>query len=136
VILIDTHPLIWFSQGDRKLGSKTCRLIEESFAAGACVVSPMSFWEAAMLTDKRRVALGRAVIEWMNEVVRQGVRLAPLTPEIAIDAGQLPGDIHGDPSDRIIVATARALSCSLITADHQILAYGAAGHVATIDAKR
>ncbi|MEA1014964.1 hypothetical protein SH591_05795 [Sphingomonas sp. LY54] len=40
-----------------------------------------------------------------------------------------------DPADRLIIATARTLDCPLLTADHQIIAYGAEGHVGTIDAR-
>jgi hypothetical protein len=36
-----------------------------------------------------------------------GIKEAPLTSAIAIDASYLPVDLHGDPGDRLIVATAR-----------------------------
>ena len=49
--------------------------------------------------------------------------LVTITPSIAIDAVNLPGDFHKDPALRLIVATARSLDCPLITADRQILNY-------------
>jgi PIN domain nuclease of toxin-antitoxin system len=61
-----------------------------------------------------------------------GIRPAPLTPDIAIDASQLPGEPHGDPADRMIVATARHLGASVVTRDSRILAYARRGHVAAI----
>ena len=60
--------------------------------------------------------------------------LRPLLPSIAIDAVRLPGELHADPADRMIIATARAANFPLLTADGAILAYGARGHVAAIDA--
>ncbi len=52
-----------------------------------------------------------------------------LTPEIAIDAANLPGSFHPDPADRLIVATARAHGATLLTTDAKILAYS---HVSTL----
>ncbi len=90
-----------------------------------------------MLTRKKRVDLGMPVSIWAAEVVNSnGPKLLPLTPEIAVLAGELPGGIHGDPADRIIVATARAHGFALLTTDEKILAYAKAGHVEAIDARR
>jgi PIN domain nuclease of toxin-antitoxin system len=40
---------------------------------------------------------------------------------------RMSGLFHGDPTDRIIVVTARFLKCALITADKKILAYAEIG---------
>jgi PIN domain nuclease of toxin-antitoxin system len=61
-----------------------------------------------------------------------GVRLQPLAPTIALQSSRLPGDFHGDPSDRIPVATARTVDAVLVTRDARILAYGDAGLVQTL----
>lgn len=99
-------------------------------------MSVISFWEIAMLVDKNRLALHDGLTIWATEVLeRPGVRLAQIDPATALDAGSLPGDIHGDPADRIIVATARALGCPLLTSDERILAYAEAGHVSAVDAR-
>jgi PIN domain nuclease of toxin-antitoxin system len=52
--------------------------------------------------------------------------------EIAIDSNELPERFHGDPADRLIVATARALEATLMTADAKILLYSKQGHVSAI----
>jgi PIN domain nuclease of toxin-antitoxin system len=49
-----------------------------------------------------------------------------------MDASQLPGEPHGDPADRMIVATARHLGASVVTRDSRILAYARRRHVAAI----
>jgi PIN domain nuclease of toxin-antitoxin system len=36
---------------------------------------------------------------------------------------------HGDPADRLLVATARTLPATLITRDAKILSYSEAGHL-------
>ena len=53
-----------------------------------------------------------------------GLELAPLTPEIAIESTRLPGEFHGDPADRVLVATARLMGAALLTRDRQIIEYG------------
>jgi PIN domain nuclease of toxin-antitoxin system len=55
-----------------------------------------------------------------------------LSPEIAVASASLPGEFHGDPADRILIATARSLSAKFVTADRAILAYGRLGHLATL----
>ena len=56
-----------------------------------------------------------------------------LTHEIAWEAYNLPGRFHNDPADRILVATARLMKLTLVTADNLILRYP---HVKTMSALR
>ena len=51
-------------------------------------------------------------------------RIAELSPAIAIDAGRIPRDVLADPMDRLLVATAREMEATLLTADARILQYG------------
>lgn len=88
-----------------------------------------------MGVERGRISIKKEVEQWVAEALATpGIRLVPLEPEIAIAAARLPRSMLSDPSDQIIVATARHLHLPLITADHKILAYGQAGHVRTIDA--
>ena len=57
------------------------------------------------------------------------VRLLELSPDIAIASTRLPGEFHSDPADQMIVATARAFDCPLVTSDGKIVRYR---HVETI----
>ena len=94
-------------------------------------------WDIAMLVDKDRLELPILTLDWIVEAVKvRNLQWAALTAEIATAAGSWPGDIHGDPADRIIIATARALGCPLLTVDRRILEYAKAGHVRVIDASR
>ena len=100
-------------------------------------VSAITLWEIAMLVHKDRLALGRDLTPWVEEVLAlTGIHLAPIEPAIAIDSVRLPGQFHADPADRLIIATARRHGRTLLTADQAILAYGAAGHVRVADARR
>lgn len=89
-----------------------------------------------MLAGKGRVTLGMEMDMWLVELlVRFRICDVPVTAAIAQAAGRLPPEIQGDPCDRIIMATARALDCPLVTADRKILAYAATGHVRAVDAR-
>ncbi len=88
-----------------------------------------------MLVSKGRLTLNRDVGEWIGSAIAlPGIRLAPLSPEIAVASTRLPGEINNDPADRIIVATARHLGVPLVTADENLLSYGDQGHLKTVKA--
>lgn len=93
-------------------------------------VSAISCWEVAKLVEYGRLELPSPVGEWFDKALSYpGVRLLELTPKIAAESTQLPGDFHRAPADQIIVATARIHACPLVTSDERILVYP---HVETI----
>ena len=59
-------------------------------------------------------------IEASIRTLLQDVTVRPITPEIAALATQFPDDYPRDPADRIIGATARAESLTLVTRDEKI----------------
>ena len=88
-----------------------------------------------MLVSKGRLALDRDVGEWVSAGSSlPGMRMEPLSPEIAVASTRLPGDLHPDPADRMIAATARHLGAMLVTADRMLLDYSARGHLKALDA--
>ncbi|MBC8325473.1 MAG: type II toxin-antitoxin system VapC family toxin [Verrucomicrobia subdivision 3 bacterium] len=81
-------------------------------------VSDISLWEVAMLSAKGRIDLPLPCAEWQRQALR-GIRVLPITPEIAEDAVTL-ARFHPDPADRLITATARQHNLTLITTDRDI----------------
>lgn len=135
LVLLDTHAFIWLLNGSERLGRKARKAVQRSLGEAAVLVSAISPWEIAMLVGKGRLVLDRDVGEWLTTALAlPGVRLEPLSPEIAVASTRLPGSLHADPADRIIAATARHLGASLVTEDRLLLAYGAEGHIKTIHA--
>jgi PIN domain nuclease of toxin-antitoxin system len=58
---------------------------------------------------------------WIDLALQQPkVKLLPLTPAIAVLSTRLPGDFHGDPSDRLIVASSLVNKASLVSKDEKI----------------
>ena len=134
MIVLDTHVMVWLVEGLDLLGKGARELIDAN--EDELRVSAISFWEMAMLTEKQRIALRSPLSRWKNTALtRSGIRTVPVDGEIAFQAGSLPGTLHGDPSDRIIIATARELACPLLTIDRAIILYGGQGHVEAIDAR-
>ena len=132
MIVLDTHVLVWLDAGTAELGEETARLIDREFAMDGVAVSAISFWEIAMLIAKGRVVIAKPLIRWCEELLAAGLREIPVDGRLGIEAAELL-DFHGDPADRIIVATALTLGCRLVTADRQILAWP--GLIEVIDAR-
>lgn len=134
MILLDTHVIVWMVENDPQLGK--CAIETVAGESDRCV-SAMVAWEIAMNIRKGRMSLSAPLAPWLRDGYDSlDVREIPVTGDIALDAGNLGGALHGDPGDRIMIATARAMGCPLVTADRQILAYAAAGHLQALDARR
>ncbi len=132
-VLVDTHVLVWLAQGNEKLGTSSRARLEAAAAKGGIAVSAISFWEVAMLAQRGRISLNVPVEAWRAQVLAAGpIREIPVDGPIAIESVRLPGSIHGDPADRILVATARLGGCRLATRDAKLIAYGDAGHVSIL----
>ena len=123
MIVLDTHVWVWWVHASDQLTSPQAQIIEanESDVIG---VSAISVWEIAKLVQFDRLELPCRLREWFDAALNYpGIRLLGLTPEIAIESTQLPGEFHRDPADQIIVATARLNNCPLVTSDDKILRY-------------
>ena len=84
-----------------------------------------------MRAQKGRLDLGQHLDTWREDVIRNGIIEIPVNGVIAARAALLTG-IHGDPADRIIVATALE-GHRLVTADDRILNWS--GQLSTFDAR-
>lgn len=129
--LLDTHVWVWLVQGDeRRIGVRTRRQLRAAARSGNLRVSPISAWEVGMLVVKGRLRLSIPCAQWVdNATTVPGVAVSALTPAIAVESSALPGAFVGDPADRMLIATARAIGACMITADRAILDYGRAGHL-------
>jgi PIN domain nuclease of toxin-antitoxin system len=118
-LLLDTHIWIWFLQNPSLLASHILRVLTDP--ANELWLSPVSTWEALTLYRKGRVQIAGDLDSWLARVT-QGIHEAHLTHEIALAAHKL--QMHDDPADRFLVATAQVLDLTLVTADRQLLGLG------------
>lgn len=111
--VFDTHVWVWSAAGDPR-----AEKVREF--SGTAIIPAISQWEVSMLAMKGRLSLMPDEPSWFAANLESPVSLAPLTAEISMASCRLP-DFHGDPADRIIVATAMTLGIPLITADEKII---------------
>lgn len=125
MVLLDTHVWLWSAHGDaRRVGRRTRRLISRAESQDVIRVSPASLFELTALHTLGRVRLTRRPEEWIRDSLDVGgIRIAELSPAIAIDAGHILPTALADPLDRILVATARRLEATFLTSDRRILDY-------------
>jgi len=129
-LLLDTHLLVWLMEGNRSISPSLRAELEKAAEETHLLVSAITPWEIAMLAAKGRLRLNRDVGEWIDSALQlPGIKLAPLLPAIAVESNRLPWEVHPDPADRILLATARHLDVVLVTADKRLLEYGAMGFV-------
>ena len=130
-LVLDTHALIWLVDGrENAFSPAMLDRIAQAARQNAVLIPAIAFWEIAMLDARGRIQLSQACTTWCAQIQsRPGIRIVPLTPAISIDSTRLPGDFHGDPADRMIVATARAENALLLSNDRKILDYAATGAV-------
>jgi len=123
MIVLDTHIWVWWTHRDEHLTVPQTTIIEAN-ETDVIGVSAISVWEIAKLVEYHRLELPCPLRDWLDEALRYpGIRLIELTPEIAIESCELPGEFQRDPADQIIVATARTYDCPLVTSDSRIQKY-------------
>lgn len=134
-ILLDTHVWVWYTSGNENLPKSTRKTIDLAAQNRSLWIAAISLWELSMLDARKRIILDMPCLEWINKSIELiPLQIAALTPSISTESCRLPGEFHGDPADRLIIATARVEGLSLITRDTKILNYGRTKYVSTIKA--
>lgn len=129
-VLLDTHVWVWLAEGRAGVRPEAVALMERAGEESLLRVSAISAWEVGMLEARGRLRFDVPCEEWVEKAFGlPGLSLMPLTPSICVRSSRLPGNLHGDPADRLIVATARELGALLLTRDEPILQYAAKGHL-------
>lgn len=135
-LLLDTHVWIWMVDGRTEEVSPSCLvLLREAADHGRLRVSAVSAWELGLLHVRGRLRLEQEPESWLRAALTEpGIIAVPLDAEAALLSSRLPWPIHGDPADRLLIATARYQGWTLVTRDRRILDYARQGHLRAIDA--
>jgi len=119
-VLLDTHVWIWWVTGQKTLTHAELEELGKLAESERLAISAISPWEAQMLHARGRLRLEIPFETWLLQAVAPPVEVVPLDVSVILALNQLPPSFHGDPADRIIVATARARDLALATRDRGI----------------
>lgn len=128
-LLVDTHILVRWRLEPEKLTrpqQRSLRIAENR--SSPVSISAITLWELALLAVGGRIKTKGPLDAWIEDLVpRPLIEVLPITPQIAAAGAQLGSGFHNDPSDRIIVATARCHALTLVTSDRRIRDWGGVG---------
>jgi PIN domain nuclease of toxin-antitoxin system len=129
MIVLDTHAWIWWIDDSSRLSREVRDRIDAEDDVRVCGISLLEIATAVALG---RLTLRPSAQQWIEIAQSPSqLRVEPLTGPLCLESVQLPGTIHRDPADRLIVALSRQLNAPLVTADTKLLAYS---HVSSIAA--
>ena len=121
-VLLDTHTLLWWLDGDRRLSRRARNAIAAE--GNTVLVSAASAWE---ISTKVRLGKLPGAIEVAAELPailrRQNFESLPIAIVHALRAGNLPGP-HRDPFDRMLIAQAQDEDLALVSNERVFDAYG------------
>ncbi len=124
MIVLDTHAWVWFVDDPRQLSEPAHKATEAARAAGSIVISSISSWEVAMLAASGRLKLTIDVRDWIAKCeALPFFSFVPVDNTIFVRSVLLPGPLHADPADRVIMATALIRDIPIVTKDRKIRDY-------------
>ena len=130
MIVLDTHAWIWWVGSPMLLSETAKGIIDGAVAEKNVFISAISTWEVAILVSRGRLKLTMSAGDWVaaSEAL-PFLNFVPVSNSIALKSVELPGVLHNDPADRIIIATAVSMGAILVTKDEKIRNYP---HVKTV----
>jgi PIN domain nuclease of toxin-antitoxin system len=109
---------IWWLTPESPLSVIEREALDKEAGDGTVYISPISMWEAQVLHAKDRLRLDVPFAVWLREAASDAViTLLPIDIHVILALDALPASVHGDPADRIIMATAKANALPLATRD-------------------
>ncbi len=116
MLVLDTHALVWWATDPDRLGRKARVRIDSAERLG---VPAIVFWEVSLLVRKGKLDLDMPVREWTEAICSiPRMEELPLTAQVAVLADSL--QMHADPTDRFIVASAVQRKAPLVTKDNSL----------------
>ena len=121
-LLLDTHALLWWLDGDERLSHPARTAIADS--SRTVLVSAASAWE---ITTKHRLSKLAGAADVADDVsgcvAGQGFEELAITLDDAARAGRLPGP-YRDPFDRMLIAQALGRDLAIVSNEVLFDGYG------------
>ena len=119
--LVDTCAIIWLATGDKKLSQYARDAMRD---AELLCFSSISIWEIARLVKAGDLEIPVSSAQLAEMLVEQyDMKEFPVNNSVSLRASALP-EIHRDPADRFIIATALINDFTVVTGDHRFAEYG------------
>ena len=127
-LLLDTHVWIWLLEGDAtQMAPAVIPLLDRCGATNGLHVSDISYWEVAVKSAKGKLTFSIDASVWLRRAEKApGIRFLPLDRDVLLQSTRLPGTVHNDPADRMLIAAAQLNGVPLVTADRRIIEYATA----------
>jgi PIN domain nuclease of toxin-antitoxin system len=134
-VLLDTHIWLWYAEGmTERLKPASVRKLDDARKKDGLLVSAISVWELGVLQARGRIQLSAPLRDWVEKALSPpGIDLLALDAATAAESTLLPGDPHGEPADRFLIAGARTKGVVLATRDENIIKYSKAGFVRVLE---
>jgi PIN domain nuclease of toxin-antitoxin system len=121
IMLLDTCGLLWLAHEQKKISQEILKRIDES---PIVYVSAITSFEIGLKYKTGKLLLPVPPKEWFTEIIsHHDISVIDLDEDICLKATELP-EIHRDPCDRFIIATALIRNLPVITADKRFHEYG------------
>jgi len=120
-LLIDTHILIWFLEGNNLLLKPRRQIIADS--NNSVLVSIASLWEIAIKISIGKLTLNKPLTDVIKQIAVDNIETLPISAEHTLQVSTLPFH-HRDPFDRIIIAQAQVENLPIMTDDGEFGNYG------------
>ena len=120
-MVLDTEVLVWWWRAPPELSTAARRALRRASPEAPAIVSAISVLEIATAARRGRLVFSIPVEQWLADAqCLPELRVEPVSAEIAQMAGAFGDELHGDPADRLIAATALCLALPLVTADAKL----------------
>lgn len=120
-VLLDTHTIIWYYDGDTKLSAHARSQIDDP--SNTKFVSPASYWEIAIKLGNGKLSLTEPYPDFVQHaILDNGFSILPIEFRHTSELVTLPKH-HGDPFDRLLVAQAIVESLPVISIDPKLDPY-------------
>ncbi|MGH8634624.1 MAG: type II toxin-antitoxin system VapC family toxin [Burkholderiales bacterium] len=120
-VLLDTHVWVWWLTPGSPLSRAEREALDAKAGRRELFLAAVSLWEAQVLHAKQRLELPLRFADWLARAADERIiSVLPLSIEVMLALDALPPSFHGDPADRLIVATARTHAMPLATHDAAI----------------
>lgn len=120
-VLLDTHVLLWFFMGDKRLSKRARKVIESRDTV--CLFSDASLWEISIKQSIGKLDLAEPFESRLTAALsRNGIDSLPIQKSHLFGVARLPFH-HRDPFDRLLISSALVENLSIVSDDAAFAAY-------------